>query len=160
MIMAACYVKCSTGSDIGRGIHRRMPLCRIVSDNVFFGCAHPSEHGLHSRHVVLVLSCLVCRRYEMDWEGRKMAVLMRARHRDRDRESKVLATVEPKIMTPLLKETHELLPSTVPRFPVRPSTSCSLAALRATATCARTLRSPVTLGCGRLPYTSTEQPPL
>jgi hypothetical protein len=95
MIMAACYVKCSTGSDIGRGIHRRMPLCRIVSDNVFFGCAHPSEHGLHSRRVVLVLSCRVCRRYEMDWEGRKMAVLMRARHRDRDRESKVLATVEP-----------------------------------------------------------------
>jgi hypothetical protein len=57
MIMAACYVTCSTGSDIGRGIHRRMPHCRVVSDDVFFDA--PTRPSTAYSRVILFLSFLV-----------------------------------------------------------------------------------------------------
>jgi hypothetical protein len=57
MIMAACYVTCSTGSDIGRGIHRRMPRCRVVSDDVFFDA--PTRPATAYSRAIFFLSCLV-----------------------------------------------------------------------------------------------------
>lgn len=56
MIMAACYVTCTTGSDIGRGIRRRMPLCRVESDDVFFDA--PTRPSTASIRVIFFLSFL------------------------------------------------------------------------------------------------------
>lgn len=58
MMMAARYVTCTIGSDIGRGIHRRMPRCRIiVSDHVFFDA--PTRPGTAYSCAILFLSFLV-----------------------------------------------------------------------------------------------------
>ena len=66
MIMAACYVTCSSGSDIGRGIHRRMPHCRVVSDDVFFDA--PTRLSAAYSRVIFVLSFLVLCVGDMRWK--------------------------------------------------------------------------------------------
>jgi len=45
---AACYVTCTTGSDIGRGIHRRM----LVSDDGFLDAPTLPRMALGLRRIV------------------------------------------------------------------------------------------------------------
>ena len=66
MIMAACYMTCSSGSDIGRGIHRRMPHCRVVSDGVFFDA--PTRPSTAYSRVMFFLSFLVLCVGDMRWK--------------------------------------------------------------------------------------------